>query len=137
MSQPSEPRALNKIVGDLLDAANAAAEIVARGHEAWQHDRILRLAAEAVVNRIGDAAGKLPDEVRSTMSAVPWDEIRANRVLVAHIYHRIDPEILWATLSRDVPRLAVEVERWRSFELSLQTEHEKGIDRGTGLDIGF
>jgi uncharacterized protein with HEPN domain len=96
---------------------------------------ILRLAAEAVVNRLGDAAGKLPDEVRSAMPAVPWDEIRANRVLVAHICHRIDPEILWAT-TQDVPRLAVGVERWRSLELPRQAERGKGIGRDTGLDIG-
>jgi uncharacterized protein with HEPN domain len=121
-------------VGDLLDAASAAAEIVARGEEAWHHDRLLRLAGEAVINSIGDAAGKLPDEVRWAMPTVPWDEIRANRVLVAHIYHRIDPDILWATLSQDIPRLASELDRWRGPELSrgqergIGTSHDRGID---------
>jgi uncharacterized protein with HEPN domain len=115
VSQRGEPRAIDKVVGDLLDAAGAAAEIVARGEQAWADDRLLRLAAEAVINRIGDAAGKLPDEVRSAMPSVPWEDIRANRILVAHIYHRIDPNILWATLSQDVPLLASELERWRAF----------------------
>lgn len=136
MSQPGEPRPIEKIIGDLLDAAGAAAEIVARGQEAWDHDRLLRLAAEAVINRIGDAAGKLPDEVRSAMPAVPWDDIRANRVLVAHIYHRIDPKILRATLSQDVSRLATELEQWRELELARQTERGKSAERDTGLDIG-
>jgi uncharacterized protein with HEPN domain len=137
VSQPGEARTTDKIVGDLLDAPSAAAEIVARGQEAWDNDRLLRLAAEAVINRIGDAAGRLPDRVRAAMPDVPWDDIRANRVLVARIYHRIDPAIPWATISQDVPQLAVEVERWPALELARDAERGKGVERDTGLDIGF
>ena len=107
-------RPTDKRIGDLLDACGAAAEIVARGKAAWDDDRVLRLAGEAVINRIGDACSKLPQDVRDAMPLVPWDDIRANRVLVAHAYHRIDENILWSTLERDVPRLAIEVGRWKS-----------------------
>ncbi len=110
MSRQDQPRPADKIAGDLLDAADAAAEIVARGKGAWQQDRLLRPAGEAVISRIGDAAAKLPEQVQAAMPTVPWDDIRANRVLVAHIYHRIDYEILWETLARDVPSLASEIE---------------------------
>jgi hypothetical protein len=34
VSQPGETRTVDKIIGDLLDAAAAAAEIIARGEEA-------------------------------------------------------------------------------------------------------
>jgi uncharacterized protein with HEPN domain len=102
------------VIGDLLDACGAAAEIVARGKEAWDRDRLLRLAGEAVISRIGDASSKLSESVRAAIPSVPWDEIRANRVLVAHVYHRIDVEILWSTLARDVPHLALEINRWAS-----------------------
>lgn len=124
MSRPDQPRAADKIVGDLLDAADAAAEIVSRGKDAWQRDRLLGLAGEAVISRIGDAAAKLPEQVQAAMPAVPWDDIRANRVLVAHIYHRIDYEILWETLARDVPSLASEIEAWRSAQLTQAPQGE-------------
>lgn len=97
MSRPDQPLAAGKIVGYLPGAADAAAEIVSRGKDAWQQDRLLRLAGEAVIRRIGDAAAKLPEQVQAAMPAVPWDDIRANRILVADIYHRIDYEILWET----------------------------------------
>ena len=80
MSQPNARRGIDKTVADLLDAAAAAAEIVARGRDAWDDDRLLRLAGEAVISRIGDAASKLPDSVQASMPSVPWVEIRANRV---------------------------------------------------------
>jgi uncharacterized protein with HEPN domain len=132
----SQSRPTEKIVGDLLDAAAAAAEIVARGEQAWEHDRLLRLAGEAVISRLGDAAGKLPDEVRAAMPAVPWDDVRANRVLVAHIYHRIDYRILWATLSQDVPRLAAELERWQELDRGPRVVHRQA-ERETGPEISF
>jgi uncharacterized protein with HEPN domain len=124
VSRSDQPLAAGKIVGDLLDAADAAAEIVARGKDAWQRDRLLRLAGEAVISRIGDAAAKLPEQVQAAMPAVPWDDIRANRVLVAHIYHRIDYEILWETLARDVPSLAAEIEAWRSAQITPAPQRE-------------
>ena len=49
---------------------------------------------EAAINRIGDASMKLPDSVRASIPEVPCEDIRANRVLVTHVHHRIDPEVL-------------------------------------------
>lgn len=108
-----------------------------RGRDAWNDDRILRLAGEAVISRIGDAASKLPDNVQASMPSVPWEEIRANRVLVAHIYHRIDYGILWETLRRDLPRLATELGNWRQQERSLGRDREQYPKRDSGPDIGF
>ena len=122
MTQPGGSRAIDKAVGDLLDATGAAAEIVARGRGAWHADRLLRLAGEAVISRIGDAAGRLPADARSAMPEVPWDDIRANRILVAHIYHRIDPETLWTTLAQDVPNLGDAVGRWWAAERAKRSD---------------
>lgn len=44
-------------------SAEAARELVGRGRESYESDRMPRLAGEAVVGRIGDAAAKLRDQV--------------------------------------------------------------------------
>lgn len=62
---------IDKTVADLLDAATTTAEIVARGREAWDDDRLLRLAREAAMSRIGDAASKLPDNLQASMPSDP------------------------------------------------------------------
>jgi len=113
VTHPADQRSVEKTIDDLLDASSAADEIVNRGIDAWNSDRLLRLAGEAVINRIGDAANKLPEEVRNAIPEVPWDEIRSNRILVAHIYHRIDYQIIWETLVHDVPPLALALNQWR------------------------
>jgi uncharacterized protein with HEPN domain len=71
------------------------------------------------------------------MPKVPLDEIRANGIDVAHLYQGIDPDILWATLSQDVPHLAFQVERWRARELSREQRRWKRTDQDRGLDLGF
>ncbi|MGC9155200.1 MAG: DUF86 domain-containing protein [Ferrimicrobium sp.] len=98
--------------------------MVSRGIDAWREDRLLRLAGEAVISRIGDAANKLPEEVRLSTPQVPWDEIRSNRILVAHIYHRIDYEIIWETLVKDIPQMVNALAGWRECNPGRQDEQE-------------
>jgi uncharacterized protein with HEPN domain len=106
-------RPLDAVLADIEEAAEAANDIVSRGRDAWERDRLLRLAGEAVIGRIADAANRLPDPVKRAVSDVPWDDIRDMRILVDHIYHRIDYGALWTTLEEDVPHLLERLRRWR------------------------
>lgn len=105
---------LDRSLAEIAHAAAAAADLVARGKRAWDEDLLLRLAGEAIVGRIADAATRLPAEVKEAIPDVPWDDIRDMRIVVDHIYHRIDYEILWRTLAEDVPFLRRELEAWES-----------------------
>ncbi|MBI4259586.1 MAG: DUF86 domain-containing protein [Actinobacteria bacterium] len=113
MTAARKRRPLDAILADIEEAGEAALELVARGRGAWREDRLLRMAGEAIVGRVADAAGRLPEEVRSSIPDVPWEDIRDIRILVDHVYHRIDHEALWATLERDVPHLLEELSRWK------------------------
>lgn len=106
---------VDAVLASLLDACEAAAEIVAYGKESWNAERRNRLAGEAIVGRIGDSAAKLPLEVRSAVEQ-PWDDIIGLRIVVDHVYHRVDYEELWNTLSRDVPELAGALTQWQATD---------------------
>ncbi|MGH2725697.1 MAG: HepT-like ribonuclease domain-containing protein [Actinomycetota bacterium] len=43
---------------------------------------------------------------------VPWDDIRDIRILVDHVYHRVDYDILWRTLTHDVPHLRAKLKEF-------------------------
>lgn len=106
-------RSAGKVLGDLLDAADAAEELVGRGRAVFDEDRLLRLAAEAVIGRIGDAAEKLLAIFGDDLPLdVPWREVVGNRIVVDHAYHRVDYEIVWASLVSDVPAMAASVTAW-------------------------
>lgn len=40
------------------------------------------------------------------------DDVIANRIIVDHVYHRVDYQLLWNTLKRDVPALGAALEAW-------------------------
>lgn len=106
-------RSAAKVLADLLDAAEAAADLVARGRSTYDEDRLLRLAAEAIVGRIGDAAKKLLETYGDHLpSEIPWVDIVANRIVVDHAYHRIDYDTVWVTLTDDVPFVKRSLESW-------------------------
>ena len=80
-------RPVDKLLADLLDAVGAAEELVGRGRAAYDTDRILRLAGEAVVGRIGDAAAKLSDALVTRPGATT--EYTTQRALA----HRTSPRL--------------------------------------------
>jgi uncharacterized protein with HEPN domain len=106
-------RPVDKLLDDIVEAAAVAAEIVRRGWESFQSDPVAQYGAEAVVGRIGDAASKLPEEVRTAMPDLPWKEIIGFRIVVGHAYHRLDYGRVWNTLRDDIPRLRATIERYR------------------------
>jgi uncharacterized protein with HEPN domain len=109
-------RGVDDLLTDLADAADAAAELVRFGKERWDAERVLRLAGEAVIGRLGDIATKLPDEVIKATPEIPWREVKGMRIVAAHAYHRIDYEEVWVTLRDDVPRLDQAIKRWRQTQ---------------------
>jgi len=95
-----------RTLADLAEFVALAKELTVRGHAAFEADQMLRLAAEAILGRIGEAVGRLPEEFRIQHPEMNWAAIRGIRNLLSHEYHRIDYGIAWDTLVIGVPELA-------------------------------
>ena len=54
---------------------------------------------------IGEAASHLSVEAKTRFLEVNWKGVIGMRQILAHVYGRIDSEILWQTVSKDVPIL--------------------------------
>lgn len=54
---------------------------------------------------IGEAATRIPDEVRDTHPEIPWRLIIATRNRLIHAYLGIDNDTLWSIIRDDVPPL--------------------------------
>lgn len=89
---------------DVVDFAAAARRLVARGRQAYDRDEALRFASEALIYRIGEAVGRVDETVKLRHPDVRWKQMRAMRNIVAHQYHLIDPDIMWATLATELPK---------------------------------
>jgi len=90
---------------DISSFCEQAERLVARGQDTYEGDEMLRLAAEALTHRVGEAVARVSGELQLRHPEVPWRAIRGMRNLVAHEYGRMDHAAVWNTLDRDFPQL--------------------------------
>lgn len=108
---PSLDDRTRQTLNDFLDFADAGARLIARGRDAYDRDEMLRLAAESILHRIGEAVARLGDEFTKTHAGVSWRQMKGMRDVVAHEYGAIDYELVWTALEQDLPREAEAVRR--------------------------
>ncbi|HEY8565507.1 MAG TPA: HepT-like ribonuclease domain-containing protein [Beijerinckiaceae bacterium] len=75
----------------------------------FMNDRHRRLAARYCLLVIGEAAAKLTDATRAAIPGVPWNAIRGLRNRLAHTYDAIADEVVFETISRDLPELVTSI----------------------------
>jgi uncharacterized protein with HEPN domain len=100
-------------IADILDASGELGGLVGRGKPAYDADVLLQRAAERLLEIIGEAASTLSDELIEQMPDVAWRDVRRLRIVLAHHYHRVDPDQVWEIAAVEVPVLA---ERLSPFE---------------------
>lgn len=100
MSRSDEER-----IADILDAASELAEITAVGRDTFRSSVLHIRAAERLLEIIGEASNTLSDTFQEEHPEVAWRDITALRILLAHHYHRIDPDQEWQIATVSVPDL--------------------------------
>lgn len=54
---------------------------------------------------IGEAAGKIPEEIREKNQNINWSGIIGMRNIIAHGYFNVDSNIIWLTIKDRLPEL--------------------------------
>ena len=54
---------------------------------------------------MGEATKRLSREFREQHPEIPWDDIAGMRDVVAHQYDRVDLNIVWQVIQRNIPEL--------------------------------
>jgi uncharacterized protein with HEPN domain len=74
-------------------------------------DRLLDLALLHLVTLIGEAASRVPKDLHDKYSDIEWASIISMRNRIVHGYDTVDYDILWETISQDLPRLIASLEK--------------------------
>jgi uncharacterized protein with HEPN domain len=90
----------------LIDAATKAVAYAApSSRAALDDDEVLRLALTKLVEIVGEAAKQVSDETRSAHPEVPWSAAARMRDRLVHHYFDINLDVLWSTVTVDLPAL--------------------------------
>jgi uncharacterized protein with HEPN domain len=97
---------------DILEAASAAREFVAgMTKEGLAEDRRTRDAVIRNLEIVGEAAKKLPAQMKRSHPEVEWKKIAGLRDILIHDYFGIDMDIVWDVVQNKLPPLADQVRR--------------------------
>jgi uncharacterized protein with HEPN domain len=98
-------RADDERIDDIIEAASEIAAIVDVDREAWEADRVRQLAVERLLEIIGESARAMTDGGRAKYPEIPWSDVIGLRTVLAHHYHRVDPDQVWTIATDDIPAL--------------------------------
>jgi uncharacterized protein with HEPN domain len=99
-------------LGHLVEAAEKAVGYVhGRDRSDLDDDEILRLALTKLVEIVGEAAKQVSEPTRSANPEMPWSAAARMRDRLVHHYFDINLDVLWLTVTVDLPALLKVVPR--------------------------
>jgi len=94
----------------MIEAAQTAQQFVAhRSRGDLDSDRMLLFALVRAVEILGEAASKISEVARAEAPDVPWGLIVAMRNRLIHAYFDVNRDILWTTVTVEIPELLPQI----------------------------
>ena len=85
-----------------------------RDERRFRADYIMRNALAMPLQQIGELATHVSDDYIASNGDIPWKQIKGMRTWFAHQYWDMSVDIIWVTVTEDVPDLRMKLERLTS-----------------------
>ena len=72
-----------------------------------------QMIQDAIIRRIeiiGEVAGKLPENIKTSKPEIPWQDIKDMRNKLIHDYGHVDLELVWAVIENHLPTLKINIQ---------------------------
>ena len=90
----------------MIEAAESALSFASGRERAdFDADRMLLFGVVRAIEVIGEAAGKISQDTRRAAPTIPWAAIVSMRNRLIHAYFDIDHDIVWKTVTEEIPAL--------------------------------
>ncbi len=94
---------------DMLEAIVQLERYAMRGQDAFNQDELLQVWIIHHLQIVGEAASKLSASFITEHSEVPWPAIVEFRNILVHEYFRVNLQIVWQVVERDLPNLKARI----------------------------
>ena len=96
---------------DMLDSARTISNFLSGvSFNQYMQNRQLQLAVERALEIIGEAARRVSKSFQEEHSDIPWQNIIAQRNVLAHEYGEIKQELIWKVATVRIPELIASLE---------------------------
>lgn len=101
----------------MRDAAQLAQQfVIEHKRDDLDNDQIFQLGLAKAVELIGESASRISDELQSEQTQIPWRKIIDMRHILVHNYLRVEMDVVWETVQRDIPLLISQLQRLIDLE---------------------
>ena len=108
--------ALEKIIGYCDDIASILKQIEWQ-YARYEGERVYQYALSMCLLQIGELVNHCSKEMVDRHPDIPWKYARAMRNLYAHDYDSARLDIVWTTLTEDIPAFKLQLQRLLEEEI--------------------
>lgn len=96
----------NLYINDILRAISDIEETTKnKNFNVFSQDKNLVDATAMRIQIIGESVKKLPEGLKKKEKQIKWNYLESLRNIISHAYFKIDSELLWDILQKEVPPL--------------------------------
>lgn len=99
-------------VEDILDAMDKAEILLSEvTYEQFADDFRINFAVVRALEIVGEAVKRLPVMLRDQYPVIPWKGMAGMRDRIIHGYDRVDLQIVWDVVKRDIPQIKPQIQQ--------------------------
>jgi uncharacterized protein with HEPN domain len=107
-----EPRDHRDHLDDIFQATRKALEFVEGAiYQDFLRDDKTVYAVVRALEIVGEAAKRIPAEIRDRFPTIPWRSMAGIRDKLIHDYVSVNLEVVWKTVTEDLPLLLPQIQR--------------------------
>ena len=105
-----EPRECRDYLADILQRAEEISRFIeGMDFERFSEDQKTIYAVVCAIEIIGEAARRVPIEIRKKYSHIPWRGMTGMRDKLVHDYHHVNLQLVWQTATESVPAIVPQI----------------------------
>lgn len=101
---------VKKIIGYCIDIVNLK-KMFGSTFEEFEKNFAFQYAAGMCIIQIGELTTRLTEDFKNQNSEIDWIGIKGLRNIYAHDYEKIDIELVWDALTKEIPDLKEKLEK--------------------------
>jgi uncharacterized protein with HEPN domain len=111
-------REIRDYISDILESIKDVSDFTLNmDFKDFTNDRKTINAVIRSLEIIGEAAKKIPDDLKNKYPDKPWKQMAGMRDKLIHEYHGVDLEIVWKVIKDELPPLEKQIhEIWGELE---------------------